>query len=85
MHKILVNILDTERNHAVIIVALKCCAALVQATPYHKMQQGLISDLVRSTRRFLVHKGLYLRVLNNALLLVHVPSVHCIVLSSSFL
>ncbi|CAH0715508.1 unnamed protein product, partial [Brenthis ino] len=62
MHKILVSILDTERSHAVIIVALKCCAALVQATPYHKMQEGLISELVRSTRKFLVHKDVTLQV-----------------------
>ncbi|CAH2246737.1 jg8801 [Pararge aegeria aegeria] len=56
MHKILVSILDTERSPVVIIVALKCCAALVQATPYHKMQEGLISELVRSTRKFLVYR-----------------------------
>lgn len=57
LHKVLVGILDNERNHAVIIVALKCCAALVQATPYHRMKDGLISELVRSTRKFLVHRG----------------------------
>ncbi|XP_045773429.1 HEAT repeat-containing protein 6 isoform X1 [Maniola jurtina] len=62
MHKILVGILDSERSHAVILVALKCCAALVQATPYHKMQEGLISELVRSTRKFLVHRDITLQV-----------------------
>ncbi|KAL0883107.1 hypothetical protein ABMA27_016568 [Loxostege sticticalis] len=62
MHKVLVSILDTERSHAVIIVALKCCAALVQSTPYHKMQEGLISELVRATRKFLVHRDVTLQV-----------------------
>ncbi|XP_072949286.1 HEAT repeat-containing protein 6 [Epargyreus clarus] len=62
MHKVLTGILDSERSHSVIIVALKCCAALVQATPYHKMQEGLISDLVRSTRKFLVHRDVKLQV-----------------------
>ncbi|XP_028039412.1 HEAT repeat-containing protein 6-like isoform X2 [Bombyx mandarina] len=62
MHKVLTSILDTERSHAVIIVALKCCAALVQATPYHKMKNGLIGDLVKSTRKFLVHRDITLQV-----------------------
>ncbi|XP_028176593.1 HEAT repeat-containing protein 6 [Ostrinia furnacalis] len=62
MHKVLVSILDSERSHAVIIVALKCCAALVQSTPYHKMQEGLISELVRATRKFLVRKDITLQV-----------------------
>ncbi|KAJ2949139.1 hypothetical protein O0L34_g6080 [Tuta absoluta] len=62
MHKVLVSILDSERNHAVIIVTLKCCAALVQATPYHKMKEGLISELVRATRKFLVHRDVTLQV-----------------------
>lgn len=57
MHKVLTGILDSERCHAVILVALKCCAALVQATPYFKMNHGLISEIVRSSRKFLVHKG----------------------------
>ncbi|CAK1551115.1 unnamed protein product [Leptosia nina] len=62
MHKVLVDILDSERSKAVLLVALKCCSALVQATPYHKMQEGLISDLVRSTRKFLVHRNVTLQV-----------------------
>ncbi|OWR52475.1 eg:34f3.4 protein [Danaus plexippus plexippus] len=62
LHKILITILECERNHAVIIVALKCAAALVQATPYHKMQEGLISGIVRSTRKFLVHRDVTLQV-----------------------
>lgn len=57
MHRVLIGILDSERVYTVILVALKCCAALVQATPYYKMQEGLISELVRSTRKFLVHRG----------------------------
>lgn len=62
MHKVLTNILDSERSHAVIIVALKCCAALIQATPYHKMKEGLVSELVRSTRKFLIHRDITLQV-----------------------
>lgn len=62
MHKVLHSILESERSHAVIIVALKCCAALVQATPYHKMKEGLITDLVMPTRKFLVHRDVTLQV-----------------------
>nr|XP_026499699.1 HEAT repeat-containing protein 6 isoform X1 [Vanessa tameamea]XP_026499700.1 HEAT repeat-containing protein 6 isoform X1 [Vanessa tameamea]XP_026499701.1 HEAT repeat-containing protein 6 isoform X2 [Vanessa tameamea] len=62
MHKILVGILECERSHSVIIVALKCCAALVQSTPYRKMQEGLIVELVRSTRKFLIHRDVTLQV-----------------------
>ncbi|XP_026735223.1 HEAT repeat-containing protein 6 isoform X1 [Trichoplusia ni] len=62
MHKVLNSILETERSHAVIIIALKCCAALVQATPYHKMKEGLLSQLVLSTRKFLVHRDVTLQV-----------------------
>ncbi|KOB75437.1 putative HEAT repeat containing 6 [Operophtera brumata] len=56
MHRVLNSILEAERSHAVILVALKCCAALVQATPYHKMKEGLISELVKSARKFLIHR-----------------------------
>ncbi|XP_035439500.2 HEAT repeat-containing protein 6 [Spodoptera frugiperda] len=62
LHKVLTTILDNERNRAATIVALKCCAALVQATPYHKMKEGLITQLVMSTRKFLVHKDTTLQV-----------------------
>ncbi|CAB3261513.1 unnamed protein product [Arctia plantaginis] len=62
MHKVLHSILESERSHAVIIVALKCCAALVQATPYHKMKEGLITELVMATRKFLVHRDVTLQV-----------------------
>ncbi|XP_048004601.1 HEAT repeat-containing protein 6-like isoform X2 [Leguminivora glycinivorella] len=57
LHKVLTTILDSERSHAVVLVALKCCAALVQATPYYKMKAGLVSELVRASRKFLVHKS----------------------------
>ncbi|XP_047511457.1 HEAT repeat-containing protein 6 isoform X2 [Pieris napi] len=62
MHKILACILKCERSQVVSLVALKCCAALVQATPYHKMQDGLIAELVSCTRKFLVHKEVTLQV-----------------------
>ncbi|XP_053609751.1 HEAT repeat-containing protein 6 [Plodia interpunctella] len=62
MHKALVSILGNERSHTVIIMALKCCAALLQATPYHKMRPGLIGELVKTTRRFLVHRDVTLQV-----------------------
>ncbi|CAG9102480.1 unnamed protein product [Plutella xylostella] len=62
LHKVLVTILDSERVASVNLVALKCSAALVQATPYHKMKEGLISELVRSCRKFLVHRDVTLQV-----------------------
>lgn len=62
MHRVLTCILDSERSHAVILVALKCCAALLQATPYYKMRAGLVSELVRASRKFLVHKDVTVQV-----------------------
>ncbi|GBP30966.1 HEAT repeat-containing protein 6 [Eumeta japonica] len=62
MHKVLFGILEQERNHSVILVALKCCDALIQATPYHKMKNGLICELVRLTRKFLIHREVTLQV-----------------------
>ncbi|XP_068633378.1 HEAT repeat-containing protein 6 [Battus philenor] len=62
MHKILIDILNNERNHPALLCALKCCAALVQVTPYHRMQEGLISDLVLTVKRFLFNKDVSFQV-----------------------
>lgn len=56
LHKVLTDILGSERTSTVIAPALKCAAALIQATPYHRLQPVLLCDLVKVARKFLVHK-----------------------------
>lgn len=46
-----------EMSVPVLIQALKCLCALVQATPYHKMSPGLITKLVRNVKPFIYYKG----------------------------
>lgn len=46
-----------EKSVPVLVQLLKCLAALVQATPYHKMGQGLITKIVRNVKPFVYHKG----------------------------
>lgn len=41
----------------VLTQVLKCFAALVQATPYHKLEAGLISKAVRNVKTYIYHKG----------------------------
>ncbi|XP_050679813.1 HEAT repeat-containing protein 6 [Leptidea sinapis] len=56
MHDLLNHLLNINSSVVESIVTLKCCAALVQATPYTKMDRGLAMDLVGRMRRFLVHR-----------------------------
>ncbi|VVC91203.1 unnamed protein product [Leptidea sinapis] len=46
MHDLLNHLLNINSSVVESIVTLKCCAALVQATPYTKMDRGLAMDLV---------------------------------------
>lgn len=41
----------------VLIQALKCLSAVVQASPYHKMSTGLITKVVRNVKPFIYYKG----------------------------
>lgn len=46
-----------EMSVPVLIQALKCLSALVQATPYHRMPAGLITKIVRNVKPFIYYKG----------------------------
>jgi len=57
LHHSLCLALATENSISVITHLLKCLAALIQNTPYHRLEPGLITKLVESVRSYLKHKG----------------------------
>nr|XP_023019529.1 HEAT repeat-containing protein 6 [Leptinotarsa decemlineata] len=61
LHKSLIAAMK-ERHVPVLIQILKCLAALVQATPYHRMSQGLLSKLVRSVKQFIYSRDACVQV-----------------------
>lgn len=46
-----------EMSIPVLTQILKCFAALVQATPYHRMSQGIITKVIRNVKSFIYYKG----------------------------
>ncbi|KPJ08492.1 HEAT repeat-containing protein 6 [Papilio machaon] len=62
IHIGLINILTREKSESVAIMALKCTAALAQATPYHKLQPGLIDGLIRCTKKFINQKDINIQL-----------------------
>jgi hypothetical protein len=57
LHHSLCLALATENSISVITHLLKCLAALIQNTPYHRLEPGLITKLVGSVQSYLKHKG----------------------------
>lgn len=57
LHQSLCMALAMENSILVIIQLLKCLAALIQNTPYHRLKTGLITQLVENVRPYLRHKG----------------------------
>lgn len=57
LHHSLCLALATENSISVITHLLKCLAALIQNTPYHRLEPGLITKLVESAKSYLKHKG----------------------------
>ncbi|KAJ8927250.1 hypothetical protein NQ314_020301 [Rhamnusium bicolor] len=51
-----------EMSVPVLTQVLKCFAALVQATPYHRMSQGIITKVVRNVKRFIYYKDASVQV-----------------------
>ncbi|XP_057658257.1 HEAT repeat-containing protein 6 isoform X1 [Diorhabda carinulata] len=51
-----------ENSSPVLTQILKCLAALVQATPYHKMPRGLITKIMRNVKPFIYHKDAQVQV-----------------------
>lgn len=58
LHKGLSKALQ-EMLASVLIQVLKCYAALVQATPYHRLPSGLITEVVRNVKPFIYYRGEY--------------------------
>lgn len=57
LHQSLCLALAMENSIPVITQLLKCLAALVQNTPYHRLEPGLITRVVRNVKPHLRHKG----------------------------
>jgi hypothetical protein len=57
LHQALCLALTMENSIPVITQLLKSLAALVQNTPYHRLEPGLITKIVRNVRPRLRHKG----------------------------
>ncbi|PNF19845.1 hypothetical protein B7P43_G12519 [Cryptotermes secundus] len=56
LHQSLCLALPMENSIPVITQLLKCLAALVQNTPYHRLEPGLITRVVRNVKPHLRHK-----------------------------
>ncbi|KAG5900627.1 hypothetical protein JTB14_005905 [Gonioctena quinquepunctata] len=52
----------SEMSVPVLIQVLKCFAALVQATPYHRMSPGLVTKVVRNVKHFVYNKDASVQV-----------------------
>jgi hypothetical protein len=61
LHKCL-NLALGERSIPVLVMVLKCLAALVQATPYHRLAPGLVTKVVRNVKPFVYHKDFTVQV-----------------------
>lgn len=46
-----------DNSVLVLTQILKCFAALVQATPYHKLETGLVSKVIRNVKPYVYHRG----------------------------
>ncbi|CAK9829766.1 HEAT repeat-containing protein 6 [Anthophora retusa] len=62
LHFTLSLILNGETNVAVLTHSLKCAAALIQGTPYVRLQAGLATKLMRNCRPHIFHKDPTVRV-----------------------
>lgn len=61
-YRILTRALSAESNVAVIIQILKCFSSLIQSTPFHKLESGMVSNLIRYVRKLVHHKDLDVKV-----------------------
>ncbi|XP_017785560.1 PREDICTED: HEAT repeat-containing protein 6 [Nicrophorus vespilloides] len=51
-----------DTSHHVLTQVLKCLAALVQATPYHRLPSGLVSKVVRNVKPLVHHRDVTVQV-----------------------
>lgn len=56
-----------ESSVPVLHQVLKCLAALIQTSPYHRLKQGYITKIVRNVKGLIYHKGM----INNYILYVY--------------
>ncbi|KAF2895184.1 hypothetical protein ILUMI_10984 [Ignelater luminosus] len=61
LHKNLILALN-ENSIPVLTQVLKCLAALVQATPYHRLTPGIISKVIRSIKVYIKHRDATVKV-----------------------
>lgn len=57
LHRSLALALAAENAVLALTQLLRVVAILVQNTPYHRLQPGLLTKIVRSVRSLTVHKG----------------------------
>ncbi|XP_066141865.1 HEAT repeat-containing protein 6 isoform X1 [Euwallacea fornicatus] len=62
LHRSLCLSLNHQFSAPILAQTLKCLAALVQATPYHKMPKGLVTKIVRNVKHFTVHRDASVQV-----------------------
>lgn len=68
LHFALSLILLAEKNVTVLTHALKCTAALVQATPYERLKPGLATKLARNCRSHIFHKGISAIIIHDSMI-----------------
>lgn len=57
LHRYLCLALLKNNSFVVLTQILKCFAALVQATPYHKLETGLITKVIKNVKGFIYHRS----------------------------
>ncbi|XP_054921510.2 HEAT repeat-containing protein 6 isoform X2 [Dermacentor andersoni] len=62
VHRCLHLAIIAENNPAQIIQLLKCLAAVVTGSPYHRLQQGLLSRVINDVAAFMDNKGVQVQV-----------------------
>ncbi|KAF7272429.1 hypothetical protein GWI33_014777 [Rhynchophorus ferrugineus] len=62
LHRSLSIALVYQISVPVLALVLKCMAALVQATPYHRMNTGLVTDIIRNVKSLIYHRDASVQV-----------------------
>lgn len=62
VHRCLHLAIIAENNPAQIIQLLKCLAAVVTGSPYHRLQQGLLTRVINDVAAFMDNKGVQVQV-----------------------
>lgn len=57
LHLLLGEALATQRHVPTLVATLKCVVACVQATPYAKLGGALLTGIIASVKKLLLHRG----------------------------